>query len=230
MATKKKSESFAGIPRAVMQHHDYKNLSGNAVKLLMALCYQYRGHSNGNLTAAFSIMQKHGFRSQDTLNRAKQELLKADLIRQTRTGLFQNPGGRCALYALTWYPIDECPGRRLEVEPIHLGQKQMTHSRIRRKTISGIRIGMAPESVSTPHLFPDKAHPLSHLFPYRYGPSLSTDSVVLITFTRVLGNTETSQTVRAHQKAALLLGGKPGGNNGAAGRRLHLTWGRVYSV
>ncbi len=102
----------------VMQTDEYKNLSGNAVKLLLALCYQYRGHSNGNLHAAWSIMHNQfGFKSQDTLGRAKQQLLDADLIMQTRTPKFLNPGGQCALYALTWYPIDDCPGRRLEVQP-----------------------------------------------------------------------------------------------------------------
>ena len=101
----------------VMQTDDYKNLLGNSVKLLLALCYQYRGHSNGNLTAAWSIMnEKFGFNSKDTLNRAKQQLIDADLIRQTRTPKFLNPGGQCALYALTWHKVDDCPGRRLEIK------------------------------------------------------------------------------------------------------------------
>lgn len=102
----------------VMQTDDYKNLSGNAVKLLMALCYQFRGHNNGNLTAAWSVMQEqYGFRSPETLNRAKKELIEARLIIQTRTPRFLNPGGQCALFALTWQKIDECPNRRLEVNP-----------------------------------------------------------------------------------------------------------------
>jgi hypothetical protein len=121
MVTKKKyvhrANSFAGIPRMVMQSDDYKNLSGNAVKLLLALCFQYRGHSNGNLHAAWSIMhEQFGFKSQDTLNRAKQQLLDAGLIRQTRTPKFLNPGGQCALFALTWHKVDDCPGRRLEIQ------------------------------------------------------------------------------------------------------------------
>ena len=122
MAAKKKrvhrANSFAGIPRMVMQTDDYKNLSGNAVKLLLALCYQYWGHSNGNLHAAWSIMhEQFGFKSQDTLNRAKKQLLDADLIRQTRTPKFLNPGGQCGLFALTWHKVDDCPGRRLEIPP-----------------------------------------------------------------------------------------------------------------
>ena len=113
-----KVNSFAGVPRMVMQHDDYKNLSGNAVKLLMALCYQYRGFGNGNLTTAWSVMQKQfGFRSKETLHRARLELIDAEMIVQTRTPKFLNPGGQCALFALTWKNIDECSGRRLEVKP-----------------------------------------------------------------------------------------------------------------
>jgi hypothetical protein len=99
-----------------MQSDDYRNLSGNAVKLLMALCYQYRGYNNGNLNVAWSVMrERFGFRSQDTLYRAKKELIEARMISQTRTPRFLNPGGQCALYALTWKNIDDCPGRRLEM-------------------------------------------------------------------------------------------------------------------
>jgi hypothetical protein len=113
-----KANSFAGIPLMVMQSKDYRNLSGNAVKLLLALCYQYRGYNNGNLNAAWSVMhERFGFRSQETLNRAKKELMATSMISQTRTPRFLNPGGQCALYALTWKNIDECPGRRLEIGP-----------------------------------------------------------------------------------------------------------------
>jgi len=108
---------FNGIPRNVMLTNDYRKLPGNAVKLLMALIHQYRGHNNGDLTAAYSVMTKWGFRSKQTLANALKALLDAGMITQTRTGYFLNPGGRCALYAITWQPIDECPGKRLEVKP-----------------------------------------------------------------------------------------------------------------
>jgi hypothetical protein len=101
-----------------MQSADFKGLPGNAVKLLMALAYQYRGSNNGNLIVAWSIMKRDfGFRSQETVTRAKNQLEAARIIVQTRTPKFFNPGGQCALYAVTWQSIDECPGRRLEVKP-----------------------------------------------------------------------------------------------------------------
>jgi hypothetical protein len=52
-----------------------------------------------------------GFVSKDTLQRAKRELLEKQLIIQTREGRFTNPDGVCALYALTWLPLDECGGK-----------------------------------------------------------------------------------------------------------------------
>jgi hypothetical protein len=105
------TKSFAGIPRKVMDTEDYIKLSGNAIKALNELCYQYRGNNNGDLQAAWSLMQKRGFNSQTTLSRAVRQLLKAGLIVRSREGRFLNPGATCALYALTWESIDECNGR-----------------------------------------------------------------------------------------------------------------------
>lgn len=102
---------FLALPVSVVDSQDYKSLSGNAVKLLMALLYQYRGKNNGDLSASYSIMRDMGFVSKDTLQRAKNELLEKQLIIQTREGRFINPGGVCALYALAWLPIDECGGK-----------------------------------------------------------------------------------------------------------------------
>ena len=104
-------KSFAGIPRIVMDTDDYKNLNGNAIKLLLELAYQYRGNNNGDLSATFSHMRKRGFKSKETLTNALRSLQGANLIIRTREGMFLNPGGRCALYALTWLPIDECKGK-----------------------------------------------------------------------------------------------------------------------
>ncbi len=102
---------FLALPVSVVDSQDYKSLSGNAVKLLMALLYQYRGKNNGDLSAAYGVMRDMGFVSKDTLQRAKNELLEKQLIIQTREGRFTNPGGVCALYALTWLPVDECGGK-----------------------------------------------------------------------------------------------------------------------
>lgn len=105
---------FAGIPHAVLESDSYKNLGGSAVKLLVELARQFNGYNNGDLTTALSLLRDRGFSSGTTIRKAKDELLNARLIVETRMGIFTNPGGRCALYALTWNPINECPGKDLE--------------------------------------------------------------------------------------------------------------------
>lgn len=111
------SGGFGGLPRSVWKHPDYKRLSGGAVKLLMELACQYRGKNNGDLTTAYSVLKDRGFNSKDTITRAKNELLAAKLIIQTRQGRFINPGAQCELYALSWKSIDECSGKHLETKP-----------------------------------------------------------------------------------------------------------------
>ncbi len=106
---------FAGIPHVVMKHPDYIGLSYPAKSLLFELALQYNGYNNGNLTAAWSVMLKRGWRSKSTLSRALDELKSKNLISLTRSGWFANPGSRCALYALTWQAIDDCQGKQLEI-------------------------------------------------------------------------------------------------------------------
>lgn len=112
-----KLRSFAGIPRVVIDSDDFKSLSANAVKLLLAFAYQYRGKNNGDLTAAYSVMSKQfGFKSPTTLSAALNALLEAQFIQRTRVHQFMNPGRKCALYAVTWAQIDDCDGK-LDCKP-----------------------------------------------------------------------------------------------------------------
>jgi hypothetical protein len=118
--TKSRSDGAGGygaLYRHVWHHPDYHNLSGNAVKLLMDFACQYNGRNNGDLTNAFSVLRARGWRSRTTIKRATAELLEARFIMQTREGRFLNPGGVCALFAITWKSIDDCPGKALSVEP-----------------------------------------------------------------------------------------------------------------
>jgi len=105
------SAGFAGIPREVMKHPDYIALKPSARSLLQELAFQYKGKNNGDLTLAMNVLKQRGFNSPSTVHKAKKELLAAGMIVVTRQGQFINPGGVCALYALTWQPIDECQGK-----------------------------------------------------------------------------------------------------------------------
>jgi hypothetical protein len=106
-----RTKSFAGIPRVVLDHPDFIKLPPCAKVLLLELARQYRGHNNGDLQAAWSLMKLRGFGSNATLVKARKALLAAQLIVCTREGRFLNPGGVCGLYAITWLPVDECDGK-----------------------------------------------------------------------------------------------------------------------
>lgn len=110
------SRNFAGIPRIVMENPDFRALSPNARNLLLILAYYYKGKNNGDLSCSFNTMKDWGYKSPETLNKAKKELIERNMIVETRSGRFLNPGGYCSLYALTWESINECKGK-LEVKP-----------------------------------------------------------------------------------------------------------------
>jgi hypothetical protein len=120
MAKRKKGSingPFFALPHIVLDHPDFHLLSGPAIKVLMYLGRQYKPGKNGDLSASFTDMKPRGIASKTTLKKALDELMQAGWIIRTREGRFINPGGRCALYALSWHPVDECPGKGLEVNP-----------------------------------------------------------------------------------------------------------------
>lgn len=99
--------TFFGLPHAVMDSPNYLRLSTKAVKLLNDIGRQYNGYNNGDLCAAYSVMQPRGWVSKGTLSEALEELLHFGLIMVSRQG------GRhkATLYALTWQSIDDCNGK-----------------------------------------------------------------------------------------------------------------------
>jgi hypothetical protein len=100
-------DSFYGIPKAVIAHPNFIRLTPSALKLLIDIGYRYNGRNNGDLCAAFSVMQKRGWASKATLWRALDCLLHYGMIIVTRQG----GRNRATLYALTWQKIDECKGK-----------------------------------------------------------------------------------------------------------------------
>ena len=99
--------SFLRLPHHVLQHETFKTLSTRATKLLIDIAAQYRGSNNGDLSATLSLMRDRGWNSSDQLDKAKKELVRKDVIRVARQGGLN----KCNLYALTWFPIDECKGK-----------------------------------------------------------------------------------------------------------------------
>lgn len=99
--------SFLAIPHTVMDSPAWKALPSRALKLVLDLARQYRGSNNGDLSAAWRIMEPLGWNSRDTLAKAIADALRLGMIEKTRQGGLH----RCSLYALTWHAIDECSGK-----------------------------------------------------------------------------------------------------------------------
>lgn len=103
------SGGFLMVPHEVLRSPAYVSLSPSAVKLLVDIAGQFTGKNNGDLTACMATMKPKGWRSTSTLQRAKDELLRAGMIETTRQG-GMNLGP--TLYAVTWKPIDPCEDKR----------------------------------------------------------------------------------------------------------------------
>lgn len=103
---------FIMLPLAILESQEYARLNGNAVKALVDLFSQYNGKNNGDFTAAWSVMQKRGWKSKATLYAALKVLIDLSWIVKTRQG------GKhiCTLYAVTWQSIDPCDGK-LDIKP-----------------------------------------------------------------------------------------------------------------
>jgi hypothetical protein len=107
--TKGRSESasFVRFEHRMLMSATFLALSGAAVKTLLFLASQFNGKNNGDLTLAIKVAQQRGMPGSSNLRRAAKELLEAGFIILTRQG----GRNRCSLYALSWFPIDECGGK-----------------------------------------------------------------------------------------------------------------------
>ncbi len=102
------------LPKALMEHSDFRELSPSATKVLMMLGCQYRGKNNGDLAATVTMMKSWGCMAKGTLAKALRELLERRLIYKTRHHRRGEDGAKPALYALSWCEIDACPGKQLD--------------------------------------------------------------------------------------------------------------------
>lgn len=99
---------FFHLPDALTAKNEFTELSGKACKLLIDIGRQYNGRNNGDLACSLSVMRNRNWNSNRALKQARDELVEAGLIVQTKQGgLGIGPN----LYAITWQPIDECGGK-----------------------------------------------------------------------------------------------------------------------
>lgn len=105
---KRDKGAFLTIPLSVLQSRAYVQANPYARMLLLDLAMQYRGDNNGDLCAAWKVMQPRGWRSEETLQKAKRDLIELGLIVETRKGARPN---KASLYAVTWCALDQCGGK-----------------------------------------------------------------------------------------------------------------------
>ncbi len=105
---KRDGGAFITLPLSVLNGAAYLGLNAHARMLLFDLAAQYRGDNNGDMCAAWKLMHPRGWKSEETLGKAKRDLLEAGLIVETRKGARPN---KCSLFALTWYALDDCGGK-----------------------------------------------------------------------------------------------------------------------
>lgn len=127
------------IPHVVLCSEAFLTLSGNAVKLLIDIAQQYNVKNNGALLCSWRYMsEKRGWKSPDTLNRSRAELLDHQLICQTVQGRMPN---KASWYAVTWAALDKLDG--LEIEPSGFPRSAYAHWKAPQsepaKTVSCVR-------------------------------------------------------------------------------------------
>lgn len=124
------------LPTALTEEEDFYSLSGSALKLLIEIGRQYKGHNNGDLTATLSMLRRRGWNSNHKITRALKELIAKNLIILTRHG---GMGIGPNLYAITWQPINQCKGK-LEVEPTSTAPRKLRHITTTPHPLSGRQV------------------------------------------------------------------------------------------
>ncbi|RZI41507.1 hypothetical protein EGT07_18170 [Herbaspirillum sp. HC18] len=110
---------------AVLDSAAYIGLSTAGKSLLWDVAAQLRGDNNGHLHCAWCVMQKRGWKSENTLNRAKKELLQSQLLFETRKGARPN---KAAWYAVTWLALDAIDG--MDIAPAAFPRGAYRHLKI----------------------------------------------------------------------------------------------------
>ena len=112
-ASGRESGGFVALPWSVLDSPSYARLSHVAKSLLLEIARQFVFDNNGRLLCSRNYLSKRGWRSNDTINRAKRELLDGGFIYETVRGHRPN---RASWYALTWQTLDKLPGYDAGVE------------------------------------------------------------------------------------------------------------------
>lgn len=105
--TSRDQGGFIALPWSVLDCPAYARLSHPAKALLFEVARQFVRDNNGRLLLSRAYMAKRGWKSADTVSKAKRELLTAGFIHETVIGHRPN---KASWYAVTWRSLDKMPG------------------------------------------------------------------------------------------------------------------------
>ena len=109
---RKLTSTFSALPHHVQDSETFISLSNKAVRLLLNMLRYFNGRNNGDIACTFSMMSKRGWKSDQHMRKARDELIEKGFLVCTRVGDRRRPN----LYAFTWLGIDECGGK-LDASP-----------------------------------------------------------------------------------------------------------------
>lgn len=98
-------ELHAQILLEVMESPAYRSVPDYARSVLWAVCAQFRGNNNGNLSLTAAEAARLGVESVWKLRAGIRILVETGLLEVTRQGKYSHGKGICALYALTWREV-----------------------------------------------------------------------------------------------------------------------------
>ena len=98
---------FCAVPWAVLDCPAYRALSHPARALVMEIARQFTRNNNGRLLASRAHLAARGWTSNDTISRARRELLAGGFIHQMVQGYRPN---KASWFAATWLELDRLPG------------------------------------------------------------------------------------------------------------------------
>lgn len=101
------SGGFVALPWSVLDCPAYAALSTHAKALLLEVARQFHRDDNGRMLLSRAYMATRGWKSNDTIAKAKNELLNGGFIFETVKGHRPN---KASWYAVTWRTLDKMPG------------------------------------------------------------------------------------------------------------------------
>ena len=105
--TNRDGGGFIALPWSVIDCLAYASLSLAAKSLLIEVARQFVRNNNGRLLISRAYMAKRGWKSADTITKAKRQLLEGGFIYETVMGHRPN---KASWYAVTWLGLDKIPG------------------------------------------------------------------------------------------------------------------------